>query len=195
MTPERRSALRRIGLVIGVGSLAAPVVVSAVRPAPLASERFASIPAAIDTLVHLGNPAVRPGTAMDLPQLLHHLAQSVEFSMTGYPALKPAWFRATLGTYAWALFDARGAMSHDLTEPIPGAARIAPGQPLAPAVDRAIGALQAFKRHEGALVPHFAYGALDKPAYTRAHLMHFANHWDEVQNLIATHLEEAAWNR
>lgn len=28
----------------------------------------------------------------------------------------------------------------------------------------------------GTLAPHFAYGELDKPQYTRAHLMHLADH-------------------
>ncbi|MBC8058511.1 MAG: DUF1569 domain-containing protein, partial [Rhizobiales bacterium] len=176
MSAERRSALRRIGLVVGVGSLAAPVVVSAVRPAPLASERFASIDAALDTLARLKTNTPQMKGGWDLAHVLHHAAQSVEYSMTGFPALKPAWFRATVGAYAFALFDARGAMSHDVAEAIPGAHEIAQGQPLAPAIDRAIAALRAFDRHEGALAPHFAYGALDKPAYTRAHLMHLANH-------------------
>ncbi|HZT56441.1 MAG TPA: DUF1569 domain-containing protein, partial [Burkholderiaceae bacterium] len=54
------------------------------------------------------------------------------------------------------------------------------GQPLGPALERAIAALRAFDAHAGALQPHFAYGALDKPAYTRAHLMHLANHWNEA---------------
>ena len=40
--------------------------------------------------------------------------------------------------------------------------------------------LRAFDAHTGALAPHFAYGALDKPDYLRAHLMHLANHWQEM---------------
>ncbi|MES2098612.1 MAG: DUF1569 domain-containing protein [Pseudomonadota bacterium] len=180
MDAQRRSAVRKVGVVIGVGALAAPVLVSAVRPAPLASARFASIDAALNTLAQLKTAAPRMTGAWDLAQVLHHTAQSVEFSMAGFPALKPAWFRATLGSYAFALFNARGAMSHDLTEPIPGAAPIAQGQPLLPAVDRAIAALRAFDAHTGALQPHFAYGTLDKPAYARAHLMHLANHWNEA---------------
>lgn len=180
MSAERRSALRRIGLVVGVGALAAPAVVGVVHPAALASERFASIDAAIKTLEQLRTSAPRMTGAWDLPHVLHHTAQSVEYSMSGFPELKPAWFRATVGAYALSLFNSRGAMSHSLSEPIPGAAEIAQGQPLAPAIDHAIAALQAFERHTGALAPHFAYGALDKPAYTRAHLMHFANHWTEA---------------
>ena len=180
MSRERRSALRRLGLVIGVGALAAPVVVSVAHPAPLAAERFASIDVALKTLAALNLQAPRMTGAWDLPHVLRHTAQSIEYSMNGFPQLRPAWFRATLGSYAFALFNARGQMTHDLAEPIPGAAAIAQGQPLAPAIEQVVNALQAFDRHTGALAPHFAYGALDKPAYTRAHLMHLANHWNEV---------------
>lgn len=180
MDAQRRSALRRVGLVVGVGALAAPVVVSTVRPAPLAFERFASIDAALATLAQLKTAAPRVNGAWDLAHVLQHTAQSIEYSMAGFPALKPAWFRATLGAYAFALFNARGAMSHDLAELIPGAPAIAQGQPLVPAVDHAIAALRAFDAYTGPLSPHFAYGTLDKPAYTRAHLMHLANHWNEA---------------
>jgi hypothetical protein len=180
MTAERRSMLRRIGLVVGVGALAAPVLVSVVRPAPLGSERFASVAAALKTLEQLKTQAPRMTGAWDMAHVLHHAAQSIEFSIGGFPEPKPAWFRATLGSYAFALFNARGQMSHNLAEPIPGAPDIAQGQPLAPAIEHAIAALQAFDQHGGALAPHFAYGALDKADYRRAHLMHLANHWAEV---------------
>lgn len=180
MDAERRRTLRRVGLVVGVGALAAPLVVSAVHPAPLTSARFASMDDALATLGQLRDRP--PGTtgAWDLAHVLHHTAQSVEYSMSGFPALKPAWFRATVGAYAFALFNAGGQMTHNLAEPIPGAPGIAEGQPLVAAIDRIVAALQAFERHDGALAPHFAYGALDKPAFRRAHLMHLANHWNEA---------------
>jgi len=180
MDAERRSAVRKVGLVVGVGALAAPVLVSTVRPAPLGAERFASIDAALQTLAQLKATAPRLTGAWDLAHVLHHAAQSIEYSMSGFPALKPAWFRATVGSYAFALFNARGAMSHDLADPIPGAPAIAQGQPLAPAIERASAALRAFDAHAGALQPHFAYGTLDKSDYARAHLMHLANHWTEA---------------
>ena len=180
MDAQRRSAVRTVGVVIGVGALAAPVLVSAVRPAPLASERFASIDAALNTLAQLKTAAPRMTGAWDLAHVLHHAAQSVEYSMAGFPAPKPAWFRATVGSYAFALFNSRGAMSHELAEPIPGAPAIVQGQPLVPAIEHAIAALRAFDAHGGALQPHFAYGSLDKADYARAHLMHLANHWNEA---------------
>lgn len=176
MTRGRRIALLGLGAV----AVGAPALYWASRPAALQSPAFDSTEGALRTLAALKTQPVRMGGAWDLAHVLHHAAQSVEYSMQGFPALKPGWFRATVGPAAAAVFSARGRMSHSLTEPIPGAPDIAQGQPLAPAVDRAIAALQAFERHVGALHPHFAYGALDKTDYRRAHLMHFANHWQEV---------------
>jgi len=180
MDAQRRSALRRVGLVVGVGAFAAPVVVSQVHPAPIAAPQFASIGAALDTLAQLKTQAPRMTGAWDLAHVLHHTAQSVEYSMAGFPVLNSALFHATLGAYAFALFNAGGRMTHTLSEPIPGAPDIAQGQPLVPAIDHAMAALRAFERHAGALQPHFAYGTLDKPAFTRAHLMHLADHWNEA---------------
>src|SRR5258706_10635071 len=132
---ERRRALRRLGLVVGVGALAAPVVVSAVRPGALSAPAFESIDAALRTLEQLRTNAPRMDGAWDLAQVLHHAAQSIEYSLVGFPELKPAWFRASVGSYAFALFNARGQMSHSLDEPIPGAPPLAPGGALAPAID------------------------------------------------------------
>ena len=139
-----------------------------------------SLPAALAALEQLKTHPLRSTGAWDLPHVLHHVAQSVEYSMHGFPQLKPAWFRHTIGPLAFAVFSMRGRMSHGLDEPIPGAPAIAQGEPLRPAIDHAITALQAFDRYPGALMPHFAYGALDKAAYTRAHVMHLANHWQEM---------------
>lgn len=130
-------------------------------------------------LEQLRSQPLRSTGAWDVPHVLHHLAQSVEYSMSGFPQPKAAWFRASVGPLAFAAFSARGRMSHGLAEPIPGAPEIAQGLPLGAAVDHALAALQAFERHTGPLAPHFAYGALDKPAFARAHLLHFADHWRE----------------
>ena len=132
------------------------------------------------TLEALKARPLRMASGWDMAHVLHHVAQSVEYSLTGFPLLKPAWFRATVGPAAFAVFEARGRMSHGLDEPIPGATPITDGQPPAPAVEHLVAALAAFERHTGPLAPHFAYGPLDKPAYSRAHLMHLANHWRQV---------------
>ncbi len=174
--PRRRDALVRIG----AASVAGPALLAACSPSPVAMSAFDSIASALKTLDALRNAPPRMTGAWDLAQVLHHAAQSVEYSLQGFPQPKPAWFRATVGPLAFAVFSARGSMSHGLAEPIPGAPALALGQPLGPAVDRLVASLRAFESHTGPLAPHFAYGALDKPAYTKAHLMHLADHWREA---------------
>lgn len=116
----------------------------------------------------------------NLSQLLQHLAQSIEFSMQGYPEMRGAVFRAVVGNTAFAVFNARGAMSHDLAEPIPGAPLLDKAPLPKDAIARLLEALNTFERWTGLLKPHFAYGELDKAQYTRAHLMHLADHWQHL---------------
>lgn len=145
-----------------------------------ASGPFESLPQAYKTLEALHRGSARALEGWDLATVLHHAAQSVEFSMQGYPQLKGAWFRASVGPAAFAVFDHFHKMRHNLAEPIPGAPAIEPGQPLGPAIEHAVAALQAFERHQGPLAPHFAYGDLDKARYLHAHLLHFSDHWQRV---------------
>jgi len=125
------------------------------------------------------------GNPWNLSQVLQHLAQSIEYSMQGFPALKGAWFRSTIGSAAFAVFNARGAMSHTLDEPIPGAPALDASQALKTSVQRLLNAMDAFAQFNGTLRPHFAYGELSKPQYERAHLMHLANHWTQFQRKTA----------
>jgi len=134
----------------------------------------------------LFTPRVVQGNAWNLSQVLQHLAQSIEYSMQGFPALKGAWFRSSVGSAAFAVFNARGAMSHDLQEPIPGAPALDASQALKVSVQRLLDAMEAFALFNGSLRPHFAYGELTKPQYERAHLMHLANHWTQFHAKTAT---------
>ena len=145
------------------------------------SMRFKTIDEARAALAALAaKPPHMTGT-WNLAQVLNHAAQSVEYSLDGFPQPKPTWFRATVGPLAFKVFDARGAMKHPLDAPIPGAPALDAGAPLDAAMQRLLAAFDRFERHAGALQPHFAYGALDKPTYARAHLMHLADHWAEFQ--------------
>ena len=156
---------------------ATPLVLSACGSPPV--KTFATVASAIAAIESLASGHKLAG-AWSLSQMLNHAAQSVEFSLRGFPELKSATFRATLGSAAFAWFDSRGAMSHGLDEAIPGAPILTADAPLPAAIARAVKALRDFDAHTGVLAPHFAYGALDKPQYTRAHLMHLANHWSQV---------------
>lgn len=125
-------------------------------------------------------PAVKSTGAWPLGAVLEHLAQSIEMSMDGYPEARSELFQRTAGSAAFGYFKWRGQMSHGLAEPIPGAPALAAGAEWRPAAQRLRRAITRFSAHQGALKPHFAYGALSKEEFAIAHQLHIANHQDEI---------------
>ncbi|UTW06940.1 DUF1569 domain-containing protein [Pseudomonas benzenivorans] len=109
-------------------------------------------------------------------EVFNHCAQSIEYSISGYPELKPAWFRASVGPMAFGLFASRGAMRHGLAEAIPGAAPLSEPASQALALQRLQRAFEAFAGYRGELRPHFAYGELSHADYAQAHVLHLYNH-------------------
>lgn len=176
MTPgPRRRGVLLAAVAAGAGGLAGC--------APARVERFGTWAEARNAVVALVQPGSRwrSSGAWSLSQTLQHLAQSIEGSLAGYPQMKPAWFTRTLGAAAFTLFDARGAMTHPLDEPIPAMPALDAALPVEAAALRLLKAMDAFEAHTGALAPHFAYGPLDKAGYARAHQMHLAAHWAEFE--------------
>ncbi len=114
-------------------------------------------------------------------QVFTHLAQSIEFSMSGYPESKGALFQSTVGSAAFAVFAWRGRMHHDLGEPIPGAPALPTAGDWRPALERFAASFKAFLEWQGPLRPHFAYGALSRDEYLLAHVMHLDNHLDQFR--------------
>ncbi|MGB0522773.1 MAG: DUF1569 domain-containing protein [Flammeovirgaceae bacterium] len=113
----------------------------------------------------------------DLYQNLIHCAQSIEYSLTGYPKDRNPLFQLTIGALALSKFDRQGFMAHNLNEPIPKAPVIQPKGQLDQAFFRLRKAIDDFDRHQGSFKPHFAYGKLTKKAYAKAHAMHLADHF------------------
>jgi hypothetical protein len=145
--------------------------------------RFSSLSNAQEWL--LQRPAhgiLQSATAFSWAQTLNHLAQSIEYSMTGYPESKSPLFQMTAGTLAFNAFAWRGQMTHNLSEPIPGAPALDPGADPKHSMERLLGAIAAFHSWSGPLKPHFAYGELDKASYDLAHALHIANHLAEFQD-------------
>jgi hypothetical protein len=152
---------------VGVGYWQLPV---AVNPGAL------SIAGALQVLEGLSSKALVSVQGWNPAQVFNHCAQSIDYSMDGYPELKAAWFRHSLGVAAFSVFASRGAMRHPLNQPIPGAPGLdAPSDP-ALALARLQGAFARFAGHTGALQPHFAYGQLSHAEYAQAHVLHLYNH-------------------
>lgn len=139
--------------------------------------QFASLGAAEQELARLAQAGeLASSAAWSWAQTLAHCAQSIEFSMSGFPQSKSALFQRTVGSAALGVFAWRGRMSHDLSEPIPGAPAVDAAADPAQAMQRLGAAIAAFRAWTGPLRPHFAYGALGKQDYELAHAMHLANH-------------------
>ena len=176
---SRRSFLRRGVLVAGAG-VAAGGGYLAYRAGGGRQLVFAALDAAMQEVERLSAAGVRalePATAWNWSQTLVHCAQSIEYSLSGFPAPRSALFQNTLGAAAFHVFSARGRMSHNLAEPIPGAPALDAALPDASvALVRLRQAVQGFAIHAGPLHPHFAYGPLSKAQYEQAHAMHLADH-------------------
>lgn len=143
--------------------------------------RFSSLAEARAALVSLRDAGVtRTARGMSLHQALTHCAQSLEFSLTGFPQEKSLLFRRTAGRLAAALFTRRGYLKHDLAAVVPGAEAIAPEGDLAAAWTRLLTAIDRFEQHQGPLREHFAFGAQDKASLGRLQAMHLADHLSAV---------------
>ena len=117
----------------------------------------------------------------DLYQNLIHCAQSIEYSLTGYPKNRNPLFQQTLGTLVFNKFNKQGYMAHHLNEPIPKAPAIQPKGQLERAFFRVRKAIDDFQRHQGIYKEHFAYGELSKAEYDKAHAMHLADHFSGMK--------------
>ncbi|PJZ84544.1 DUF1569 domain-containing protein [Leptospira harrisiae] len=110
-----------------------------------------------------------------------HCAQSIEYSLSGYPEMKSTLFRGSIGKIAFSVFAFKNKMSHGLEEPIPGADEITNTTELKAGITRLIKAIDDFsKTKESSLRPHFAYGELTKEEYDVAHSLHIKNHMERV---------------
>lgn len=168
---RRRTLLKGAALggvaALGVGYWALP---AGPRPAAV------SLEGARQVLADLQGKTLQSIRGWSPSEVFNHCAQSIDYSIDGYPEMKPAWFRHSLGPAAFAVFSARGAMRHPLDEAIPGAAVLSEPASQVLALQRLQAAFERFAGHQDELQPHFAYGALDHAEYAEAHVLHLYNH-------------------
>ena len=82
---------------------------------------LADLKSAIEFFKRVAKAPVTSSGTWQPVQVFTHLAQSIEFSIVGYPEHKSEFFKSTVGSWAFSLFSSRKAMTHNLSEPIPGA--------------------------------------------------------------------------
>lgn len=168
---QRRTVLKGAAVggvaILGAGFWALP---SGIAPAPV------SLAGARQALADLVGRELVSVKGWSPAEVFNHCAQSIEYAISGYPQLKPAWFRSSVGPMAFSVFAARGAMRHPLDEAIPGAAALDVPATQAQALERLQRAFADFEAYQGALQPHFAYGSLSHGEYAQAHVLHLYNH-------------------
>jgi hypothetical protein len=120
--------------------------------------------------------AQEPATGWSLPQALSHCAQSIEFSMVGFPRLRGRIFQNVLGRAIKRRFLRRGVMLHNRAASIPGAPPIGPNVTKGEALARLRRAIADFEAYDGPCAPHFTYGPTSKAEYEALHAMHLVDH-------------------
>ncbi|MGJ4745788.1 DUF1569 domain-containing protein [Leptospira sp. SA-E8] len=171
-------------VAVGVLTSSATVLGSCSNAPAGAKERglkfsnFSEVTAELENILH--STTIVPYGEWSPSQILLHCAQSIYYSIKGYPENKSEVFQNTLGKIAFWNFSRKGKMSHDLNAPIPGADVLQSGVSLSDSVLELKKAISAFSNYNGEFAPHFAYGKLTKAEYELAHAMHIANHLDYV---------------
>lgn len=110
-----------------------------------------------------------------------HAAQSIVYSMTGYPRLAAASLRATVGRTVKHLFLRRGAMRHNLSAPVAGAPELDPAMPDVVAVAHLRAAAARLAGFTGTLQPHPTYGRCTIEQVASLQAMHLREHLPGVQ--------------
>lgn len=116
-----------------------------------------------------------------LYKILVHCTQTIEYSMKGYPKLKPKIIQNTIGKIAINKFLKQGFMKHDLAAPVPESPEISKNGDAEAALQGLISMIDNFNNYNGELYPHLLFGKLPKDMYDKYFAMHIADHLLEVK--------------
>lgn len=114
-------------------------------------------------------------------KVFHHCSQSIEYSLSGYPENNNVLIRMTIGKVVLSKFLSQGYMSHNLTDPIPGAPTLTEDENIQSGLSRLRKAITDFQKFTGTTAPHFVYDSVSKSDYDKIHAMHIANHLNVFQ--------------
>lgn len=139
-----------------------------------------SLKDAEESLLRLKNAKEIVCPHWNLSEIYLHCAQTIDYSMSGYPQLKPAIVRATVGRLAIHKFLSQGYMKHNLTAPVPGGEPLNSEENPKESVEELFSAIQRFRSYSGQLKPHLLFGRLSKEEYDTYFAMHIADHLSEI---------------
>lgn len=105
-----------------------------------------------------------------------HCSKTIEYSMTGYPILKPTFIRNTVGKIAFHKFMKQGFMKHSLVADVPGSPPIEVEGTFQEGKEMLIHSIEKFMNYKGNLWMHLLFGKLSKEQYDKYFAMHIADH-------------------
>jgi hypothetical protein len=109
-------------------------------------------------------------------QIFLHCSKTIEYSMTGYPSLKPAIIRNTIGKVVVKKFLTQGYMKHDLHADVQGSPMMENAGSFDDGLKILIDSIEKFRSYTGELKPHLLFGKLSKEQYDRYFAIHIADH-------------------
>ena len=132
-----------------------------------------------------GAALLSPRGSYTFSETVQHAAQSIGYSMTGYPRLAPESLRATVGRAVKHLFLNRGAMRHNLSAPVSGAPELDKSMPDLDAIMLLRTTVDRLAAFNDALHPHPTYGRCTKEQVANLQTMHLIEHLPGVDGPVS----------
>ena len=109
-----------------------------------------------------------------------HCAKTVDYSMSGYPSIKPAIIRNTVGKLVIRKFLKQGYMKHNLMADVPGSPAIDDSASSQDGIQVLIQSIEKYKAYKEDLKPHLLFGKLSKEQYDKYFALHIADHLSSI---------------
>lgn len=138
--------------------------------------RLESLEEAKKELLKLSEEGRKEPEGWSFYKTFSHCAKTIDYSIAGYPALKPAIVRSTIGKLAIQKFLKQGYMKHDLQADVPGSPEIMNQGSFSDGIEILLDSIDKFQAYQGDLKPHLLFGTMNKEAYDKYFAMHIADH-------------------
>lgn len=107
---------------------------------------------------------------------LVHCAKTIQYSMTGYPVLKPYFIRITIGKIVIHKFLKQGYMKHSLSADVMGSPPVEDNGTTESGKIILLEAIDKFLAYQETLHPHLLFGKINKKQYDNYFALHIGDH-------------------
>lgn len=135
-------------------------------------------------LALFGNENITSNTKWSLYQTFAHCAKTIDYSISGYPSMKPAIIRNTIGKIVIGKFLRQGYMHHNLIADVEGSPVIEDIGTMEEGIQLLVDSIKRFEESSGMLKPHLLFGTLSKEQYDTYFTMHIADHFEEIAKIL-----------